>query len=357
MTQTLTPRPKPAPRTCKRPEGRPAARGARRSHGGRHDVLGRYAGPSGAVREIVARPGSHGSVLVIDRDASTLGDRRLVAHLAADEPPLNAAIVCGEYLRDPLGRRCRAVTPEDLLAAPFANQRARTIAPRAGVHELLDRHGFAYSLRLCPGRTRAPELRWTRRPATGTRDLELRGACRPATGTRDLELRGACRPAMGTRDLELRGTCRPAMEHGGAPTVVSLRDVFAALESYEPVRTLTVAGLADHEKDARVSLSRLRGELRRSDASSIVLNRGLREAVLTAMRTDGLSLSQIAARCGRVKRDGHGAYSGETSWLTRRVGLQPEGGESTPTPWVHSDVLALIACRGLGLCPREVELG
>jgi len=27
-----------------------------------------------------------------------------------------------------------------------------------------------------------------------------------------------------------------------------------------------------------------------------------------------------------------------------------------PTPWVHSDVLALIARRGLGLSPREVEV-
>jgi hypothetical protein len=317
-------------------------------------VLGRYTDPSGASREIVARPGAHGSVLVIDRDASTLGDRRLVAHLAADEPLLNAAIVCDEYLRDPAGRRCRRVVPDDLRWGPFAGERGWADAPRtvsaagnagpgaAGARavatnatgagsdagrvamtaanrlgadlsgELRDRHGFAYSLRLCPGRTKVSELRWSRRRS------------------------GA---------------------HADASTVVSLREVLAALESYEPARTLTVAALARHAEDERVSLARLHGELRRSDASSIVLNRGLREAVLAAVRTQGLSLSQIAARCGRVKHDGHGCASGETSWLTRRVGLRPQGGEGEPTPWVHSDVLALIARRGLGLCPREVELG
>jgi hypothetical protein len=36
--------------------------------------------------------------------------------------------------------------------------------------------------------------------------------------------------------------------------------------------------------------------------------------------------------------------------------MLPEGGRRTPTPWVSSDVLALIAREGLGLAPREVEL-
>jgi hypothetical protein len=68
-------------------------------------------------------------------------------------------------------------------------------------------------------------------------------------------------------------------------------------------------------------------------------------------------MSEIAMRCGRVKYDSRGNVSGETSWLSRRLGLAPEGGEAHPTPWVHSDVLALIARRGLGISPREVELG
>ncbi len=83
------------------------------------------------------------------------------------------------------------------------------------------------------------------------------------------------------------------------------------------------------------------------DVSKIVLNRGLRQAVLAAAAAQGLSMSEIAVRCGRVKHDSKGKESGETSWLARRLGIAPEGGESTPTPWIHSDVLALIARRSL----------
>jgi hypothetical protein len=93
------------------------------------------------------------------------------------------------------------------------------------------------------------------------------------------------------------------------------------------------------------------------DVSQIVLNRGLREAVLAAAAAQGLSMSEIAARCGRVKYDSRGKESGETSWLARRLGIVPEGRENAPTPWIHSDVLALIARSGLGISPREVELG
>ena len=78
---------------------------------------------------------------------------------------------------------------------------------------------------------------------------------------------------------------------------------------------------------------------------------------LATIERQGLSLSEIAIRCGRVKRDCKGNESGETSWLARRLGILPEGGRSAPTPWIHSDVLALIARDGLGVSPREVELG
>ena len=67
-------------------------------------VLGRYIDPAGRPREIVMRRGFAGSSLVIDRDAATLGDRRLVAHLAADEPARNATLVCNAYVRDALVR-------------------------------------------------------------------------------------------------------------------------------------------------------------------------------------------------------------------------------------------------------------
>jgi hypothetical protein len=138
--------------------------------------------------------------------------------------------------------------------------------------------------------------------------------------------------------------------------VVSLRSVVGALESYEPARTMTATAIGAHRFDAGVSVVALGAELRRLATSSITLNRLLREAVLRAV-AEGLTLSMIAMRCGRIKRDPRGNISGETSWLGRRLGLLPEGGNSRPTPWIHSDVLALIARRGLGLSPREVELG
>ncbi len=125
----------------------------------------------------------------------------------------------------------------------------------------------------------------------------------------------------------------------------SVREVIGSLESYEPTRTLTARALACHHRDRRVSTVVLRAELARVYASPIVLNRGLREAVLAAVRDGGLTMSEIAIRCGRVKRDAAGGESGETSWLGRRIGMLPEGGKSTPTPWVSSDVLALIARR------------
>jgi hypothetical protein len=100
----------------------------------------------------------------------------------------------------------------------------------------------------------------------------------------------------------------------------------------------------------------LRAELKRVLESPIVLNRGLREAVLAKVEHAEISMSEIAIRCGRTKRDPNGNVSGETSWLARRLGLLPEGGKSEPTPWIHSDVLALIARSGIGIAPREVEL-
>jgi hypothetical protein len=87
-----------------------------------------------------------------------------------------------------------------------------------------------------------------------------------------------------------------------------------------------------------------------------VLNRRLREAVQSRLARGELTMSEIAIRCGRVKRDRRGNISGETSWLARRIGQLPEGGEDHPTPWVHSDTLALIARDGLALSPNEVEL-
>ncbi len=319
---------------------RPLTRAARlaaheaRDPAAAHGPLARYTDAEGRLREVLARPGRAGSVLVVDRDATTLGDRRLVAHLAADEPAENAGLVCRHYLRDPRGRRCRSVTPEDLLAAPFSEGGTREdsescSAPPPETVELLDRHGRVHRLEAFDAGMSIPELRW-RRLAGGSELGESAG--RPESD------RSEGGRSEGSRQPE------------------SVRDVVGCLESYEPVRTLTAEAVALHREDPAVSVAVLRAELQRLDASRIVLNRGLRRAVLLALGTRGLSLSEIAFRCGRVKRDGKGNSSGETSWLARRVGISPESGGGEPTPWIHSEVLAVIARLGLGVSPREVEL-
>jgi hypothetical protein len=290
---------------------------ARRRGGGRdRQALGRYVDSEGRAREVLARPGAGGSVLVVDRDATTHRDRRLVAHLAADEPAENAALVCRRYIEDAHGDRyrCRTVTRQDARTVPFAEDAA---AQAHSAAHLLDAdpvevHGHLYRLELVQTGMSIPELRWRQYQAGS-----------------------------------------PA---GEGQRVVSLRDVVGSLESYEPVRALTLRALAQHGCDAAVSTTALRAELARVQNSPIVLNRGLREAVLANIEREQLSMSEIAIRCGRVKRDRRGNESGETSWLARRLGLLPEAGHERPTPWIHSDVLGLIARRGLGISPRETEL-
>src|SRR5262249_45933143 len=127
---------------------------------------------------------------------------------------------------------------------------------------------------------------------------------------------------------------------------VSVREVVAAIEAYEPVRALTRHALDERAHHDTISVATLRLGLERGLRSPIVLNRRLREMLLRLTREQGLSMSEVAVRCGRVKRDRAGNISGETSWLARRVGLLPEGGRDAPTPWIHTDVLAVIARRG-----------
>jgi hypothetical protein len=277
-------------------------------------LLGRYPDAQGRLRQVVALPGAEGSVLVVDRDATTLCDRRLVAHLAPDEPPENAALVCEHYLRDTEGHWCRRVTAEDLEVVPFTGAEEQDPDSGTSISEraLIDKHARTYRLEPRSTGMSIPELRW----------------CRHSPGA-----------------------------EGEPSEVVSMRETIASLESYEPVRTLTDRGLALHDEDPTISITMLRSERARMETTPIVLNRGLRRAVLATAAAQDLSMSEIAVRCGRVKRDARGKGSGETSWLARRLGLAPESGEKAPTPWIHTDVLALIARHGLGLSPREVELG
>jgi hypothetical protein len=288
---------------------------------GRLGRLGGYTDAGGRSREVVAGRRRDGCMLVIDRDAVTRGDRRLVARLDADEPTGNAALMCTHYLRDRRRGRCRPVSARDLTGeSPVAWSASRTSAAGGADRvELLagraDGHVCAYRLDLVRESGCTAELRWRRH------------SCEP----------GGTRPAT--------------------PATVGLREVIGALESYEPAYQLTLAALTRYRADPHVSTAVLRVQLERMRESPIVLNRRLRQAVLAAVERNGLSLSEIALRCGRVKRDRKGNRSGETSWLARRVGILPESGSDRCNPWVHSDVLALIARSGLGISPREVELG
>jgi hypothetical protein len=256
------------------------------------------------MREVVCRAGHGGSVLVVDRDAGGREQELLVAHLAADEPPENAALVCEHYLSGGWRVRCRALTDEDVRGAPFAGDDERFAMRRDASWLSSPLVGMALR-RLHTGMS-IPELRWTRSATSGA---------------------------------------------------ISLREAIAAFESYEPLLGCTRRALAEWRPDGRVSTVVLEAELGRVLESPIVLNRGLREAVLERARPGLLSMSEIAMRCGRVKRDRKGNLSGETSWLARRIGLLAECGHGAPTRWIHSDVLALIAREGLGIAPREVELG
>jgi hypothetical protein len=319
MSPTISPSAPCAQRPCSRRGAyiRPLRRPATPVRRGGGIVVGRplsgYLDADGRPRELFALPGHAGSVLVIDRDAATLCDRRLVAHLSADEPWGNAEIVCRHYLEDAHGRWCRRVRREDFEIAPVAEHgpRARAVDPHVFEKCVVDRYGNSYCLGASAGGRSPAQLRWRRRSA-------------------------------GSENNEWEQ--------------VALRDVVAALESYEPMRTLTECSLAQKRDHPGVLSTRLRAELERLHTSPIVLNRALREAVLGAIEHRGLSMSEIALRCGVVKRDRRGRPSGETSWLARRIGIMPEGGEREITPWVHSDVLAIIARDGLGISPREVEL-
>jgi hypothetical protein len=278
-----------------------------------HVSLGHYTAPDGAEpREIVSAPGAEETTLIIDRLARTHGDARLVAHLGADEPPENARIVCAMYLADQTRGRCRPVTAQDLEQGPLAVSHPNAEQPSSPHPPVLDADGHSYRIREVSTDDDFPQLRWTRSRRPGC-DVEF--------------------------------------------DQLTLRDVIARLEDYEPVRTLTAEALALHREDPRVSTCQLQQELDRVTGSPILLNRGLREVVQRKVARGELSMSEIALRCQRIKRDRRGNISGETSWLARRIGQLPEGGEDAPTPWIHTDVLALIARQGLGASPHEIEVG
>ena len=316
MAKTYRPSSRVPPR-CGAPKSRP-----RRPARARR--ICRYRDDHGRQRELVAQAGSKGSVLVIDRGFGVRSDERLLAPLAADEPRENADLMCLRYLEhDPGARACRLVAEHDMLVIPaepdcwldggdLPGSSGRSDAGELEDSRTVEGRDSIFRLGPVRGRMAIPELRWSRIPRASANS--------------------AARP-------------------------ICLREAIAESESYVPFCAITRMALAVHRDDREVSITILRAELARILESAIVLNRGLREAVLQKVEQQKLSMSEVAIRCGRTKSDRRGNLSGETSWLARRLGLLPEGGQAKPTPWIHSDVLALIAREGIGVSPREVELG
>jgi hypothetical protein len=267
-------------------------------------MLGHYRSNTGE-RELVAigRPG--GRTLVLDTRAASLGDARVLAELSAEEPAENAVLLAEMYLADHTRGRCRPLGRDDLIApTPDASAASGpTLAPAA-----LEARGARYAIAPLLLRRARRELRWTR-------------------------------------------FCSAAHVR---PHPITLRRVVGTLEDYEPARSMT-ANAVNVAAPEDVGVESLTVELARLLRSPVVLNRALREAVARHI-VAGTTMSEIAIRCGRFKRDRGGHRSGETSWLARRIGQMPEGGQARPTPWIHSDTLALIARDGLGLSPHEVEL-
>jgi hypothetical protein len=259
--------------------------------------------PDGERRQILSIPLGE-QRLLIDRLQSG-GDARLLARLGADEPPQNALLIARMYVADPDRRLCRRVTRADLKD----NEPQRRSGGGGTVWQAPLLAALDVTFRLQPAEVRGKtSLRWTER----------------------------------------RG-------HDGSVKPVALRHVIGSLQSYDPAIAMTDAAIRAH-KQTEIPVTTLTNELARLRVSPIVLNKALRDRVTHAIEHEDLTMSVIAIRCGRVKRTERGCESGETSWLARRIGLAPEAGADRPTPWIHTDVLALIARDGLGIAPAEAEL-
>jgi hypothetical protein len=266
--------------------------------------------PEGEPRVFVAMlwaftPGAALYRVMIDRSRIEPSDNRVVGYLFPEEPASNVVPMCGSYLEHP------NVSPNDV---PLAT--------------LLYRLGWGNELETCQG--------------------DLTGN---ASEVRYRLVRAIIPPL---RIPQLRWwRCVPLGQAGPGYPVV-LRDVCGATQTYSPYLAETTSAIEQYQDDPEVSIVKLREERCNLVKSPIVLNRGLREAV-QARVNHGTSLSQIAQNCGRrINRKGQ--ISGETSWLSRRMGVMPDGGKSHPTPWIHTDVLNLIAEKGLQVPPHEVEV-
>jgi hypothetical protein len=282
------------------------------------DELARYReSGTGAVRTIVTMRGAGNTTLVIDQLAGTKADPRVVDVLLPDEDPSNAQLIATMYAEDE-NRGARALVDEDLRESVAASSHAAN-----GEHE--------------KGREDAESLDH----ADGVVDDDgVRYCVREVDGGKN----GSPREMRWVRVV------------GHECEIVTLRETIAHFESYTPFMAMSEAAASAYGDDQEIAVSTLHSELRRQQASPIVLNRGIREAVLRVVETEQASLSEIAARCGRSHSGNDATKSGDTTWLQRRIGVRKESGTDAPTHWVHTEVLALIAREGLGIAPHEVEL-
>jgi hypothetical protein len=304
MSNALAKRP-PLPRRDARTPSQAGCDSRRQTALGLALILGRYQGDA-ENRELLSIDRQNAGTLVLDVRAGSLKDARVLAVLSREEPPENAALLVQMYLSDHTRGGCRPLDQEDL-SVPVTlgtdDGCQRTPSPL-----VVEGRGARFEIAALIDQDGRQELRWTRVHLTGAR----------------------------------------------AGPAITLRGVVGTLEEYEPARSMS-ATVIDARGQQHVGVTSLTRELARLLRSPVVLNRALREAVARQVLA-GTTMSEIAIRCGRFKRDRRGNRSGETSWLGRRIGQMPEGGQAHPTPWIHSDTLALIARDGLGLSPREVEL-
>jgi hypothetical protein len=159
---------------------------------------------SGQTRRIGSLQRPDGSCIVVDYHLDILGDGRVVAHISPDESRENERIICELYLADDTRGRCRALTAEDLEVPRHAT--APPVTPATSQNtQLQDGEGYLYCIREFVTGARVCELRWTRSRRPG---------------------------------------CDETFD------VLTLRDVVARLEAYEPARTITSDALAQRREDS-----------------------------------------------------------------------------------------------------------
>lgn len=339
------------------------------------EVLGSYQ-LDDRTRLVALHRTPHGAGLILDTEADTRTDPRLVGRLDADEPGAAAAALALEYLaRPPRARRCRYVQPTDWLdehEAPPPSPMGEAILwdPEGGRHRLvhrsagvagwyaessdgLDSHPMTMEYTVARvgaaavcGATRRllPSLAaWSR----GHLEREL-AAMDGATREDDLDAILHSPGSGSFRIAELDGELRWIADPGSEPRTV--RAACGAVATYEPVVGLTRLAIRRGEANT----SRLQRELADVEALRTTLNRGIRERFLAMATCDPrITRSEIARRCDRCRpRDDRP----DASWVARRLGLKPSSGESVPTPWIAPAVLSLLATQGLGIDPSEVEL-